>query len=85
MQLGDVGPGLSDALVNRGERCTLVRQGETFREEEAAVFRMDPAKQKHMDRVIDRVRPAGDRIKAVVHLWNRDLPATADLTVDRMS
>ncbi|MFJ2249370.1 amino acid adenylation domain-containing protein [Streptomyces sp. NPDC087862] len=81
-----VGDALSALLAERGERCHLVRPGDTYRRNrEGGEFTIDPESDTDLERLLTELREdsdgadgAGGPTGTVVHLWNLDLPHLAD-------
>ncbi|MFI5770551.1 amino acid adenylation domain-containing protein [Streptomyces sp. NPDC051658] len=81
-----VGDALSELLAARGERCQLVRPGDTYRKGgEGSGFTVEPGSVTDLERLFadldedrDGADGGGGPVGPIVHLWNLDLPHIAD-------
>ncbi|SFY20240.1 amino acid adenylation domain-containing protein [Streptomyces atratus] len=81
-----VGDALSDLLAARGERCHLVRPGDTYRRSgEGSEFTVVPGSVTDLERIFADLGEesegedgGGGAVGHVVHLWNLDLPHLAE-------
>ncbi|WSD72819.1 amino acid adenylation domain-containing protein [Streptomyces sp. NBC_01591] len=75
-----VGDALSELLAARGERCHLVRRGDTYgRSGEGSEFTVVPGSATDLERLLtDLSEGGGGPVGPIVHLWNLDLPHLAE-------
>lgn len=83
-----VGDALSALLAARGERCHLVRPGDTYRRGgEDSEFTVDPGSASDLERLFADLNEDGRHsggeggagpVGSIVHLWNLDLPRLAE-------
>ncbi|GLF93195.1 non-ribosomal peptide synthetase/type I polyketide synthase [Streptomyces yaizuensis] len=77
---GGIGDALAARLAARGTRSRLVRPGDRYRNDSAGPATVAPDSPAQWERLLAELRPAGPAgFGAVVHLWNLDLPAVADI------
>jgi NAD(P)-dependent dehydrogenase (short-subunit alcohol dehydrogenase family) len=72
---GGAGAGLAELLRARGDRCVLVRAGDTFDMSDPECWSLNPSEAEHFRRALESARPF-DRL---VYAWSADLPPSEGL------
>lgn len=81
---GGVADRLASRLRSAGERVVVASHGDTFRRTGADSFELDAGERDDMLQVLREVTSDGTRAcRGMVHLWNLDAPASADLQSER--
>ncbi len=77
--------GLRELLVERGERCVVVSQGEAYREREADSYELRAASLEDFKRLLaDALGPDQPPLRGVVHLWSLDAAPSEETTLDSL-